>query len=402
MKATGIVVEYNPFHNGHLLHATESRKITGNDVLIAVMSGPFLQRGEPALVSKWERTRMALSAGVDVVIELPYAFATQHASNFALGAVTLLDAIGCEALCFGSEDGKEDTFIERIHWKNNNQDALDSQIKEFMKKGYSYPSSVAKSYEHLTTGLQALDLSQPNNMLGLQYVEAIKKQARTIKPYTILRKSSGYHEATLHTGKISSATSIRKAIFDGSLEKIKEHVPTSTYLQLQQYINTYHQFHQWENYWQLLQHLLITHSPLELREIYEIEEGIEYRLIEHARTSTSFHSFMKKVKTKRYTWTRIQRMLIHVLTHTKKEEIIDNPTPTYLRLLGMTQRGRAYLNAQKKNFSLPLISKVGRTEDPLLSTDLRAGFVYAMGIQNTSLQQQLMQADYTNPPIILP
>ena len=342
------------------------------------------------------------TAGVDIVIELPYAFATQHASNFATGAIKLLDAIGCEALCFGSEDGEANTFIERVQWKNSHQLTLDIKIKEFMKDGFSYPSAVAKSYEILTIDQESLDLSQPNNMLGLQYVEAIDKFAQSIKPYTIQRRSSGYHEEHLHKEKISSATSIRKAIFDGTLEKISEHVPISTYLQLQQYFNTYNQFHQWENYWQSLQLILITHSPAELREIYEIEEGIEYRLIEFARTSTSFYSFMQKVKTKRYTWTRIQRMLTQVLTHTKKEEIMDNLQPTYLRLLGMTHNGRSYLNAHKKNFSLPLISKVGRSTDPLLTLDLRAGAVYATGIKKTELQTKLMQADYLNNPILLP
>ncbi|TDL35140.1 nucleotidyltransferase [Jeotgalibacillus sp. S-D1] len=401
MKATGIVVEYNPFHNGHLLHATESRKITNNEILVAVMSGPFLQRGEPSLVSKWARAEMALKAGVDIVIELPYAFAAQHATHFASGAVRLLDAIGCDSLCFGSEDGTVEPFIERMNWRKENLSLLDEKIKFFNTEGLSYPAAVAKSYEVLNEqNPLSLDLSLPNNMLGLQYVEAINQYAQTIKPYTIKRQKSGYHESELHTEKISSATSIRKAIFESSLPEINDHLPETTYQILDQYYRQFGQYHHWENYWPLLQFKLLSHTHEELRDIYEIEEGIEYRLTDAAKISTSFSDFMKSVKTKRYTWTRIQRMLTHLLTHTKKEEMIDL-NPSYIRLLGMNKNGRAYLNKHKKDFSLPMISRVGREDEEMLSLDLRANRIYAMGLQNPMARKKMLLADFNHPPVML-
>ncbi|WP_167578550.1 nucleotidyltransferase [Jeotgalibacillus proteolyticus] len=401
MKAAGIVVEYNPFHNGHLLHVNETKKVTGADIVIAVMSGPFLQRGEPALVSKWARTKMALASGVDIVIELPFCFAVQHATHFASGAVRLLDAIGCDTLCFGSEDGTVAPFINMVAWKNNNEQLLNEKIKQLSKDGLSYPTATAKSYDLLADNQgSALDLSQPNNMLGFQYIEAIHKYAPGITPFTIKRQASGYHQAELHQEKISSATSIRKAIYEDGITSVSGHVPPETYSGLLQYYNHVKQYHSWEDYWALLQYSILSQSPEELRTYYEMEEGIEYRLIDAARKADSFTSFMEAVKTKRYTWTRLQRIFTHLINHTKKEDFSGNTAPAYLRLLGMSQPGRSYLQRRKKEFGLPLISRVGRNDEQLLSMDLKAGRVYAMGVTNKAARSSLLLADYTNPPII--
>ncbi|MDG5470183.1 nucleotidyltransferase [Jeotgalibacillus sp. ET6] len=401
MKATGIVVEYNPFHNGHLLHAAESRRSTGNDVVIAVMSGPFLQRGEPALASKWSRTRMALASGVDIVIELPFPYAVQHATHFAAGSVQLLNSIGCSSLCFGSEDGSVKPFVDTVKWRRDNQEVLDHQIQYYSKRGLSYPSAVAQSYEDLTSGqLNRLDLSKPNNMLGLQYMEAIEQYAPAIRPYTIKRQSSDYHDPLLHENKISSATSIRKTISESSLAAIQDHVPAPSYKELSAYYEQTGQFHSWTHYWPVLQHLILTKSPQELGNYYEMEEGIQYRLVEAAKSCQSFNSFMEAVKTKRYTWTRIQRILTHLLNGSKKEEIFTHLTPSYLRLLGMNEKGRNYLQQHKKQFSLPLISRIGKENEQLLRLDIRAGLVYAMGLQNRKARQQLMDSDFKQPPII--
>ncbi|KIL47609.1 nucleotidyltransferase [Jeotgalibacillus campisalis] len=402
MKATGIIVEYNPFHNGHLLHAAESRRAAGHDVLIAVMSGPFLQRGEPALVSKWARTKMALTSGVDLVIELPFSLAVQHATHFASGAVRILHSLGCESICFGSEDGSVESFKETVAWSTENKELLDGQIKSYSKKGISYPSAVALSYEELADGTsKKVDLSKPNNMLGLQYMEAIEQYAPSILPYTIKRQASGYHDPTLHENKISSATSIRKTIAESSLSCIKDHVPPAVYTELSEYYELTGQFHTWSHYWPLLQHAILTKSPEELRGYYEIEEGIEYRLLDAAKQCQSYRSFMEAVKTKRYTWTRIQRILTHLLNGSKKEEISLHLSPSYLRLLGMNSTGRSYLQQHKKHLSLPLISKIGRENEKLLNLDIKAGMVYAMGVHDTRARQQLMESDFKMPPIIL-
>lgn len=213
MKAVGIIVEYNPFHNGHSYHLQAAKEVAQADIVIAVMSGNFLQRGEPALVSKWYRTKMALLGGVDIVIELPYQFASQKAETFANGAISILDAIGCQALCFGSESGNISSFLETIDFLAVNQDIYDENIKRFIQTGVSYPKALSLSFQAMSSTNHLVDLAKPNNILGYQYIKALKQQKSLIKPLTIRRKNADYHDEHFATETIASATSIRKALF---------------------------------------------------------------------------------------------------------------------------------------------------------------------------------------------
>ena len=365
MKACGLVVEYNPFHNGHALHARESRKNTGADVIVAVMSGPFLQRGEPALISKWARAEMALKCGIDLVIELPYAYATQKAEIFAKGSISLLESLGCDSFCFGSEDGRIEPFIKTHQVLSQNAEAYNSAIKFFMEMGNSYPTSASKAFQAISESGDMLDLTKPNNILGKEYVSVALSNGFSIQPYTIQRVAAGYHDIQLSSEPIASATGIRKAIIEEQkdLDVVSNYIPPSTLHGLQQYVNTYQSLHDWEMYWPILKFQILTSSLTELASIYEIEEGIEYRFKEMAKKSTNFKGFMTAMKTKRYTWTRIQRMCVHILTRTLKEEMITNQSPSYIRLLGMNARGQAYLRSVKKELPVPLISKVSAYQD---------------------------------------
>ncbi|TFE03593.1 nucleotidyltransferase [Jeotgalibacillus sp. R-1-5s-1] len=398
MNPVGIVVEYNPFHNGHLFHASESLKKSEGDLLIAVMSGSFLQRGEPAIVPKHLRAEMALSSGVDLVFELPYAFATQHASIFAEGAIRLLKHAGCNNVCFGSEDGNIRSFTDLLQLEQTNNKDLNLKIKELMKEGYSYPAAAAESYNQLTES-SSMDLSRPNNMLGYQYIKAIHEFAPDIQPLTIERTQSDYHDPDLHASKISSATSIRKQIFSGSIHSIEEHVPPSTFSLLKQFVNNGGELMNWAAYWPVLQHRLLTASAEELQQLYEMEEGIEHRLMHAAIEAESFSDFMEKVKTKRYTWTRIQRILTHLITNTSKEEMRSQRDPSYLRLLGMTEKGREHLRSLKKTCEIPIIANVNQSIAPMLSTDLKASRAYASGYTNTNEKSKLIQSDFLRPPV---
>lgn len=213
LKAVGLVVEYNPFHNGHLYHLEASKTASEADAVIAVMSGNFLQRGEPALVSKWARTKMALKQGADLVIELPYAYATQKAETFADGAISILEALGCSSVCFGSENGEISPFLETAELLNSHHAEYQQLVKQFMKEGMSYPSAQTSAFLALETDSRPLDLSLPNNILGFQYVRAIQKQKASIRPLTIKRTAAGYHDEDFNSSPIASATSIRKALF---------------------------------------------------------------------------------------------------------------------------------------------------------------------------------------------
>jgi len=403
MKAVGVIVEYNPFHNGHAFHLKASKEAAKADVVIAVMSGNFLQRGEPALVSKWYRTKMALLNGVDLVFELPYRFAVQKAETFANGAVSILNAACCESFCFGSESGDISDFNQTIGFIKEQQHLFEEKIHQFMDTGVSFPKAASLAFQQLSGSAKYLDLAKPNNILGLEYIKAVNQQKSMIKPLTVPRKNANYHDAHFASETIASATSIRKAIFsneDGKTE-IDQYVPLPTKQLLKEYHYQFHVFHQWENYWSFLQFRLLHCLPDELREIYEVEEGLENRLLAAALEAGSFQEFMQKVKTKRYTWTRLQRLCVHILTNTKKIEMTNlSEKASYIRLLGMTSKGKEYLNKRKKDFSLPLVSKLSSYKGSEILLDVRSARVYALGAPS-QVKNEMIKQEFKQPPIYI-
>ncbi|MGG3005780.1 nucleotidyltransferase [Geobacillus stearothermophilus] len=398
MKAVGVIVEYNPFHNGHRYHLQETREKTGADCLVAVMSGNFLQRGEPAIVSKWARAKMALAAGVDLVIELPYAFAVQAAERFADGAVRLLDALGCEELCFGSESGDIAAFLAAAKTLFAQKEEFDALVRAELQRGQSFPKANAKAWDQLRS--VPLDLAQPNNVLGLAYVKAIWRHKLSIMPRTIPRLAAGYHDESFSHPSIASATSVRKTLRQtGQLASIAPYVPPTTLEQLRQYRQTYGRWHDWEAYFPLLKYRLLTATKEELRRTAGIEEGVEHRLKEKITVAETFASFIAAVKTKRYTWTRLQRMCAHVLTNFTKEEQMKTSDPTYIRLLGMSETGRRYLQRVKKELALPLITKAAKLNgDPLYEQEKRAAAVYAAALPEP-LYSAALKEEYATTPI---
>lgn len=400
MQAVGIVVEYNPFHNGHLHHVNEAKRTTNSNVAVAVMSGQFLQRGEPALVDKWHRTKMALASGVDIVIELPYIFSTAQATSFASGAVQLLEAMQCTTLAFGSEQGSITPFLNTYHLIENNRTLYNSIIKETIQQGKSYPQALFTAYEQLKqlSPNAYIDLGQPNNILGFHYVEAIEKLQTVMRPATIQRIAAGYHDAIDTDSEIASATGIRQALFSGkSLEQITQYLPEPSIDQLGHWQAEHGHFASWEGFWPLLQYAILRHTPQQLKQYADVSEGLENSLIKYARTSSDFEEFMNALKSKRYTWTRLQRMLTHIYTGVTKEQLHAYSSPTYIRILGMTSTGQQYISSIKKSLSMPLISRVAAVSDPILAIDLHATRMYQLGIQQFSNKK--IDEDFKTPPI---
>ncbi|NKX59965.1 nucleotidyltransferase [Bacillus cereus] len=403
MKAGGIVVEYNPFHNGHLYHVQQTKKLTQSDIIIAVMSGPFLQRGEPALISKWYRTKMALANGVDLVVELPYVFATQKAETFANGAISILNALRVSEICFGSEDGQIENFYNTISVQKNEEETFNYLVKQFMDAGNSYAKATSDAFSHILTSEKNIDMSQPNNILGFQYMKAILSQNSSIQAQTIKRFASHYHDETFNDQHIASATSIRKQLFseEGSFTTIKPFLPQATTSLLANYKQNYGILHNWEQYFSFFKYRLMTMSPGDLRHIYEIEEGLEHRILSKIQNSSSFYSFMEALKTKRYTWTRLQRACTHILTNTTKEEIrsanIEQHAP-YIRLLGMSQKGQTYLSKNKKKIELPILTHTKTFDHAALDIEKKANSVY-FSIMHEPLRTQLLKQDITHHPI---
>ncbi|MGE6364805.1 nucleotidyltransferase [Bacillus paramycoides] len=381
----------------------QTKKLTQSDIIIAVMSGPFLQRGEPALISKWYRTKMALASGVDLVVELPYAFATQKAETFANGAISILNALRVSEICFGSEDGQTENFYNTISVQKNEEETFNRLVKQFMNEGNSYAKATSEAFLRILPPEKNVDMSQPNNILGLQYIKAILSQNSAMQVQTIKRFASHYHDETFHNKHIASATSIRKQLFseNSSFSTIEPFIPKTSASLLKNYKQNYGVLHNWENYFSFFKYKLMTMSSQDLQHIYEIEEGLEHRILSKIQDSSSFHSFMEALKTKRYTWTRLQRACTHILTNTTKEEIynanIEQYAP-YIRLLGMSQKGQTYLSKNKKKIDLPILTHTKTFKHPTLDIERKANAVY-FSIMKEPIRTQSLKLDATHHPI---
>lgn len=402
MKATGLIVEYNPFHYGHQYHFLQSKESSQADCVVAIMSGNFLQRGEPAIIDKWHRAESALKSGVDIVLELPYVFAVQNSDLFAKGAVLTLDALGVDSICFGSEDGTIAPFLKAHSQLQQHDEAYNHFLQTHLKKGLSFPEASRHAYHEIGLGEDVIDLGQPNNILGFSYTKAILDHELDITPLTIKRKQSGYHDETINH-KIASATSIRKEILSHRhiTDEAKGSLPQMTIQALENYRQKTGNWHEWEHYFPLLQYRISTMSEEELRTIQGIEEGLEYRFKQTINHASTFQEWMNLIKTKRYTWTRLQRTITHILTNTKSKDIEDinalNQAP-YVRLLGMTQTGQDYISRRKKDMECPLVSQLHKGDHSYLSIEERAVDSY-LSMFKPDIKRERRKREFM-PPIL--
>ncbi|WP_186577567.1 nucleotidyltransferase [Aquibacillus kalidii] len=399
MRACGLIVEYNPFHNGHQFHLEKSKIKSESDCMIAVMSGNFLQRGEPAIIDKFHRARIAIQQGVDIVVELPFAYAVQHSDLFAKGAILTLGAMGVEAICFGSEHGETDNFTKAVHTYLSEQETYKEALKDALSNGLSFPQASTEAYKKIGLTEGQIDLSKPNNILGFSYVKSIVETNQKIKPYTIKRYKNNYHDKSIRD-PIASATSIREALFsDNDLPMLNQTMPNETIQTLAHYRREAGIWHQWETYFPLIQYRVMTMTAKELSSIHGIGEGLENRLKKTATKATSFQSWVEAIKTKRYTWTRIQRVMTHILVNSKKEtiqHITESHSISHIRLLGMSRRGQEYLNRIKKHIHVPIVTSLGK-DSSLLEMDERAADAYYSVLapqQRIKLRSQEIKAPY--------
>jgi len=363
MKTVGLITEYNPFHNGHLHHLRESRRVAGAEVAVAVMSGHFLQRGEPALIDKWRRTRMTLAAGVDVVIELPFAWACNSAPLFAAGAVRCLESLGgIDALCFGSEAGFLADLQAAAKLLEDQSGAIDKGTRELLRQGINYPAARAQVVAGLADAGTAALLASPNNILGIAYLRALARLQSGIAPLTVPRVGAGYHDEQAQ-GRIASATGIRAMLARG--ESVSDYLPLEsatvlTDARLEGLVVDPEQL-----YRQLA--LVILRDPQGLEGLYQVEHGLAVRLVEAARTSASIGELVEAVKSRQLTRTRVQRILCYVLLGIAAQEMAQALAagPRYLHLLGCSERGRAWLAHTRKRRQLPLVQNFSRVHATL-------------------------------------
>lgn len=406
MKVTGIIVEYNPFHNGHVLHIEETRKITGCDYLIAVMSGNFVQRGEPAFINKWARTRMALEAGIDLVLELPMPYSISSAEGFAFGAVSTLDSLGIvDSICFGSEHGEVETLYILAKLLLEEPEGYKNCLKSYLGEGISYPSARQKAIEKYLVegGEPAINpsiipsiLSSSNNILAIEYIKSILKLGSNIVPYTLRRVGNNYNDACL-TGSISSATSIRSNLLQGN--SVNEALPHIALDIILDEINSGRGPVTLEGLSDVILYKIRNSSPDLIRDILEVNEGIEYKIKEAAENSGSVQELISSVKNKRYTSTRIQRTLIYILLGiTKKMAAKIQLPPSYIRVLGFNHNGRKLIRNIKENCSIPVITNPSRKDIELLRLDIEATDTYVLGY--TEKKYKFARQDLKKTPII--
>ncbi|MCT3589278.1 nucleotidyltransferase [Levilactobacillus brevis] len=342
LQAAGIVTEYNPFHNGHAYQIAQARQKTGADVIVAAMSGNWVQRGEPAIMDKWQRTEAALAGGVDLVVELSGAAALQPAHLFAQGAIAVLATLKCQWLVFGTEHPDMDYDCLMAH--------LPSDPAIFKRFDQTY-ASLFQGYLREQTGIT---LSAANDILGFFYAVANQQQGQPLQLVPLARRGSQHNDTAVMQGtNYASATAIRAASLAGDWATVQPVVPAKTLALLQQ-----ESLISWADFWPLLRYQLISAPVTDMRQRYQITEGVEYRLKRAALEATTFADFMRIVKTKRYTYTRLQRQAAYLLLQALPEEM--RPQPQYLRVLGYSKQGQAYLHQIKKHVALPLVSRANR------------------------------------------
>lgn len=384
MKIIGIVAEYNPFHNGHLYQIETSKKALEADAVVAIMSGNFVQRGKPAFFNKWIRTKAAIDSGVNLVIELPTYFATASAERFAEGAITLLNQMGCiDYLSFGSESDDLTTLSRVASLLCKEPDEFKTKLKEELNKGVSFPKAREKAIHHALD--LHLDFNKPNYILGIEYLKSLQKCNSSIKPFVVKRRGSGYHDTQLNT-TFASATAIREQfIIDHHFDALTAYMPFHSLKAYSENLETHALYERFEDF---LLYKLRSSNANHLKGLRDFNEGIEHKVIDAAMKSTNYQELVDQIKSKRYTETRVNRMLLSafldlpIVPYSLKEH-------GYIRVLGMDLKGQAILKKMKKNTNLPIITNINRTPmdikaNPLLQLDVKASNLYALFSQMPS------------------
>lgn len=383
MKSVGIIAEYNPFHNGHLYHIEKVKELYPDYKIIVILGGNFLQRGEPSIINKWDKTTIALEYRADLVIELPFPFATQAADIFAKGSIEILKYLKVDTIVFGSEcnDIKLLTELADIQLNNSNYNQM---VNTYMDKGLNYPSAMAKALEDISDK----KIDTPNDILGICYIKEIIRQQTNILPICI-KRTNDYHSLDLDTN-IVSASSVRKALKDK--KTILDFVPRITYNYLQKDLVFY------EDYFPYIKYKIL--SDIDNLDKYQtVDEGIDNKIKKYIVESTTLEELIINIKSKRYTRNKIQRMLTHILVNFTKEEAEYNKAIKYIRILGFNNLGQQYLNKIKKEITIPIITKYSRYNHELLKLELRSTYVYA-SVFGEKEKKALIEKEYKNSLII--
>lgn len=412
MKTVGIIAEYNPFHNGHKYHIEKAKEITGADYCIIIMSGNFVQRGAPAIMDKYLRTKAALMCGADLVIELPIHYSTASAEYFASGAAALLDKLGVtDSLCFGSECGNIEILSEIADVLLSESDEFKNTLKQRLKEGNTYPKArndaLCVAAPHLNKHLDVLN--SPNNILGLEYLKALKRRNSKIEPFTITRIGTGYHDNDLNNS-YSSALAIRESVMiKRDIRFIKAQIPECTYEIIEkEYLKTFPIFP--EDISCFLNYKLLQEQETGFEKYFDIDSSFSDRLTRHILDLMNYDSLCETLKSKNMTYTRVSRNLLHILLNIYQSDVSAYCSEDYIyyaRMLGFKKEAAPLLSAIKAASTIPLISKLADADSlitsengiKMLKYDIMASHMYSLIVQHKF--NQFFCNEYTEPIIII-
>ena len=407
-NVVGIIAEYNPFHNGHSYHLEKSKELAKADYVIAVVSGNFVQRGNVSLINKWDKANMALAEGADLVIELPTVYSISSAENFAYGAVKILDSLNIvDYIAFGTE-------LDDITTLEKCADILYRQPQKFvtllnheLSKGLSFPKARENALLMYLNDIRKYSnvLSGPNNILAIEYLKALKRLKSHIRPITIKRKGSGYNELEI-TNNFASATAIRKKIIDNKPAGLSKLMPSNSYRVLYNSIQKGHFVKDIKAFEKEILYVLRKMSLKEIENLPDVAEGLENAIKNAANSCNTIEEFMNIIKTKRYTNTRIQRILLYALLGITKDDMKNSmKVQPYIRVLGMNNKGKDLISViSHSNPNLNIITSVKKYIDSnpnkillnMLNIDINATNTYTLGYEKDSWSN----LDFTHNMII--
>lgn len=367
MEIIGIICEYNPFHNGHKYHIDKIKELYPDSLIILVLNGYFLQRGEVSILTKEQKTNISLENNIDLVVEHPFVFASNSADIFAESAMTILNHLGVSKIIFGSESNDIDLLTKIASLQL--EDTFNEKVKSHLKTGINYPTALNKSLE--------IDINTPNDLLGISYIKAILKNKFKIESITIKRTNS-YHDIT-SDDQIISASNIR--------EKLKNKLNVNKYTNYEHLIQNIND----ELLFNLIKYKI--NIAKNLNKYLTVDEGIEYKLIKEINKVKDISELITRIKSKRYTYNRIKRMLIHILIGLTKEDKNDLKIE-YIKVLGFNKKGQKYLNKINKNSAILITRKI--SENYLAQKyELKASIIYDLLSNNKTYQYEI-----NNKPII--
>ena len=368
MKKVGIICEYNPFHNGHIYHLQKIKEMFPDSMIILVMSTSFTERGELSILNKWDKASIALKYGVNLVVELPCFYATNGADIFARGAVKILNYLDCDYLVFGSESSDVDLLTDLANTQLKNK-KYNSLVKKYMDDGNNYPTSMSKALMEI----YGKTVNLPNDLLGLSYIKEIIKQKSKIIPITIQR-TNNYHETQIFDN-ITSATSIRHSLLES--KDISNTVPKET-------LDKIIKINLEDNYFTLLKYKILSDFN-NLDKYMDVDEGLDNLIRKNIIKTHNYQELISLIKTKRYTYNRLNRMFLHILLNIKKKDINKREKINYIRILGFDKVGKKYLKAIRKKINIPIITNYSDINDDNLDFELYSTFIYNSIIERNDL-----------------